>query len=69
MPESQGRSEPEYRTVASERDISDLIPGDRVPVVLEAGEPCVVMVYGGHFPHPVCAETRCTFITDLFLEF
>ena len=62
MPDLNDRNKPEYRTVESERDISLLIPGDRVPVVLEAGKPSVIMVYEGHSHHPIRPRTRCAFI-------
>lgn len=56
------RTKPAYRIVNRESDISELIPGDRVKVLIEHGRPPKWMVYGGQKPAGLRPSTKCTFI-------
>lgn len=59
---TEPRTTPDNRFVNREADITDLIPGDRVKVVIDRGRRPTWMVYGGHEPVGLNKFTKCTFI-------
>lgn len=59
---TEPRTKPAYRLINREADITDLIPGDRVKVVIDHGRRPTWMVYEGHKPIGLNHSTKCTFI-------
>ncbi len=59
---SEPRTEPKFQLVQREADIANLIPGDRVKVVMNGDRESHWMVYGGHNTPKLERLTKCTFI-------
>jgi hypothetical protein len=62
MSADQPRTAPEYRILDRESDIANLIPGDRVIILIDHGRKPRWMVYGGHKPVALNQSTNCAFI-------